>query len=132
MNGTLILDSNAIIDLLDGRGEVSTIMDGFARILIPAVVLGELKAGCPGITKREAKTRELIEKLLGKPLVSILPVSRGTADFYATVFNYVRSKGTPIPVNDIWIASAALETGGVICTNDHHLLGLPLIQTRQY
>ncbi len=132
MNGTLILDSNAIIDLLDGSVKVSTIMETFSRILIPAVVLGEFKAGCLGTTRRDARARELIEKLLAKPAVAILPVSRATSDFYASVYTFLQSRGTPIPVNDVWIAAAALETGGTICTKDRHLLGLPLIQARSY
>ena len=132
MNGTLILDSNAIIDLLDGSVKVSSVMETFSRILIPAVVLGELKTGCTGMTRRDMRTRELIEKLLAKPAVAILPVSRGTADYYASVYTFLQAKGTPIPVNDVWIAAAALETGGTICTKDRHLLGLPLIQTRSY
>ena len=122
MNGTLILDSNAIIDLLDGSVKVSTIRETVSRILLPAV----------GTTRRDARARELIEKLLAKPAVAILPVSRGTADFYASVYTFLQSRGTPIPVNDVWIAAAALETGGTICTKDRHLLGLPLIQARSY
>ena len=91
MNGTLILDSNAIIDLLDGRGEVSTIMDGYARILIPAVVLGELKAGCPGMTKREAMTRELIEKLLHTPEAAACQIDCSHLVYLRCCFFYNRT-----------------------------------------
>ena len=52
--------------------------------------------------------------------------------FYAKVFGYVHAIGRPIPANDIWIAAATLETAGVLCTDDEHLLSLPLIRTVRY
>lgn len=127
MSGSLILDSNALIALFDGNETVAALLRGAGRVFVPAVVHGELMAGCQGATRREARTRELHERLLSKPLVSILPATKATGDFYGRVFAFLRSRGTPIPTNDIWIAAAALETGAAICTNDTHLLSLPLI-----
>lgn len=125
----LILDSNAAIGLFDGNAAVDAAMREAGRIFLPAVAYGEIMAGCQGMTRREVRTRELLGILLGKPDVSILPVTKATGGFYGRIYDYLRSAGRKIPVNDIWIAAAALETGAAICTGDTHLLGLPLIRT---
>ena len=66
------------------------------------------------------------------PNVSVLPVTRTTGSFYARVFAYSHSVGRPIPTNDVWIAAAVLETAGILCTDDRHLLSLPLVRTIRY
>ena len=129
MSGGLILDSNAIIDLFDGNETVDAAMRKASRVLVPAVAYGEIQAGCQGTARREVRMRELVSRLLEKPAVSILPVTKETGDFYGRIYAHLRSIGAQIPANDIWIAAAALETGASICTRDTHLLGLPLIRT---
>jgi predicted nucleic acid-binding protein len=43
-----------------------------------------------------------------------------TADRYALIVDSLRSAGTPIPTNDIWIAASAMQHGlGVLTTDDH-------------
>lgn len=129
MSAGLILDSSAVIGLFDGNMAVDEAMRGAGRVFLPAVAYGEIMAGCQGTTRREVHTRELLARLLGKPTVSILPVTKTTGEFYGRIYDYLRLSGAKIPANDIWIAAAALETGAAICTGDGHLLGLPLIRT---
>jgi len=47
-------------------------------------------------------------------------MSEQTALFYAEIFTTLRLHGTPIPVNDIWIAACTLEAGAVLITKDVH------------
>ena len=93
MNDTVILDSNAIISLLDGNKTVARMLENVQQVLVPAIVCGEIDAG---------------------------------------VFSFLKSAGTPIPTNDIWLAAAVLETGGLLITTDRHLLALPLVRTKAY
>jgi len=37
----------------------------------------------------------------------------------------LRKLGTPIPINDVWIAAHALETGSVLVTYDDHFSRIP-------
>ncbi len=37
----------------------------------------------------------------------------------------VSKAGTPIPINDVWIASHAMETGSVVITYDKHFNLVP-------
>ena len=32
----------------------------------------------------------------------------------------LQSNGTPIPLNDVWIAAQAIQTGAVLATYDRH------------
>jgi tRNA(fMet)-specific endonuclease VapC len=43
-----------------------------------------------------------------------------TADFYASILNNLKKAGTPIPTNDIWIASTAFQHGYKLFTRDKH------------
>ena len=53
MNDIILLDSNAIIGLLDGDRSIARTMARAARIVVPAIVCGEIEAGTQGETKRE-------------------------------------------------------------------------------
>ena len=37
----------------------------------------------------------------------------------------LKQAGTPIPINDVWIASHALEIGAVVVTYDKHFAMVP-------
>ena len=132
MNDTVILDSNAIIALLDGNKAVARMLENVQQVLVPAIVCGEIDAGAQGDTKRERATREAFTSFLEMEQVAVLPVIRKTGEFYARIFSFLKSVGTPIPTNDIWIAAGVLETGGLLITADRHLLALPLIMTKTY
>ena len=132
MNDTVILDSNAIIALLDGNKAVARMLENVQQVLVPAIVCGEIDAGAQGDTKRERATREAFASFLEMEQVAVLPVIRKTGEFYARIYSFLKSVGTPIPTNDIWIAAAVLETGGLLITTDRHLLALPLIMAKTY
>ena len=132
MNDTVILDSNAIISLLDGNKTVARMLENVQQVLVPAIVCGEIDAGAQGDTKRERVTREAFASFLEMEQVAVLPVTRKTGEFYARVFTFLKTAGTPIPANDIWIAAGALETGGLLITSDRHLLSMPLIMTKTF
>ena len=132
MNETAILDSNAIISLLDGNKAVARILKTARQVLIPAIVCGEIDAGTQGSTKRGKAAHEAFAAFLEMEQVTVLPVTRTTGEFYARVFSFLKSVGTPIPTNDIWIAASVLETGGMLITTDRHLLALPLIMAETF
>lgn len=131
MTTPLVVDTNVLIELFNGDQAVAERLFRAMRILVPAVVCGEVDVGTQGSTKRENSVRTAFEKFLSLPCVEVLPMTRRTAQFYATVYNFCRARGCPIPTNDIWIAAAVLETGAVVLTSDAHLLRLQLLRTEQ-
>jgi predicted nucleic acid-binding protein len=50
----------------------------------------------------------------------LLSVTPDTAVRYADIRHRLRTAGTPIPENDIWIAALALEHGHKVLSNDRH------------
>jgi tRNA(fMet)-specific endonuclease VapC len=54
-----------------------------------------------------------------------LDVTKETADVFGQVKDQLQRAGTPIPMNDVWIAAQALETGSVVVTYDEHFKKVP-------
>ena len=81
--------------------------------------LESLFAGFAG-GKRERRNKETLTQFLLKPAVKILNATSETAEVFGKVKRSLTKTGTPIPINDVWIAAHALETGSTIVTYDAH------------
>ena len=51
-------------------------------------------------------------------VVDVVDTTASVARHYGRVFSALKRDGTPIPVNDIWIAAATLDCGGTLLTFD--------------
>jgi tRNA(fMet)-specific endonuclease VapC len=91
------------------------------QISVSAVILGELKAGFARGRHRE-KNEEELDRFLASPRVRVFDLDEETSDRYAVILNSLRSSGTPIPTNDVWIAATAMQHGLRIVTTDQHFL----------
>jgi len=120
----ILLDTSAYIRLLAGDARVLDALAGAERIYMSVFVLGELYAGFRGGGKNRENTLRL-DRFLEKPGVEVLAATRETADCFGLVKSTLRKSGTPIPVNDVWIAAHALETGSVLMTYDSHFRFVP-------
>src|SRR5881397_1392550 len=100
----ILLDTNAYAAFKQGQPDAVEIVQRATRLALSSTVLGELLAGFV-VGSREAKNRAELQQFLGSDRVHILPVDDGTATYYATVYRILRSKGRPIPTNDMWIAA---------------------------
>lgn len=90
-----------------------------ARILFSAIVAGELMHGFR-LGGRYDRNRAELETFLERSRVSLLPVDLETADRFGRITARLRSKGTPIPTNDIWIAAHAMQHGAELLSFDGH------------
>src|SRR5262249_52033864 len=91
------------------------------EILVNPVILGELRAGfLKG--KFRKKNEDDLARFLSSPRVGILPLDEESASYYAVVLNSLWQAGTPIPTNDVWIATSAMQHGARLLTTDHHFL----------
>ncbi len=52
-------------------------------------------------------------------------VDEDTSEFYAEILNNLREIGRPVPTNDIWIASVALQHGLKLFSKDQHFKYVP-------
>ena len=47
-------------------------------------------------------------------------VTAETGEVFGQIKNELQKAGTPIPLNDVWLAAQAMETGSVIVSFDAH------------
>lgn len=120
----IMLDSNTYTHLFKGDKKVEEELAQAESIYMSAVVVGELLAAFKGGILYN-KNKDEFELFLDKFDVLFSDVNRETASVYAEVKHYLDKKGTPIPANDLWIASQAIETGSVLITYDKHFLKIP-------
>jgi tRNA(fMet)-specific endonuclease VapC len=115
----VLLDTNAFTSLFKGDERVLETISKSDTIYVSIFVLGELLAGFKGGSK-ELQNKEILNRFLEKNTVEILEATAETADVFGQLKHELRIAGTPIPINDVWIASHALETGSVLITYDIH------------
>ena len=120
----LLIDTNIYTHALAGDSETTEILRHAQNIAICCISIGELLSGFKG-GSREKENRKELEEFLDAPRVKIYGIDDDTAEFYAEILNNLRKKGRPIPTNDIWIASVALQYGLKLFSKDHHFKYVP-------
>jgi tRNA(fMet)-specific endonuclease VapC len=120
----ILLDTNAYVRFLAGDERVLASLAGADRVYVSVFVLGELNAGFRA-GKKGRENRRILESFLEKSSVAVLEATRETAEIFGIVKDSLRKAGKPIPVNDVWIAAHALETGSVLVTYDAHFRAVP-------
>lgn len=115
----VLFDTNAYTAFKTNNPDIVEIVQQADRIAISPIVIGELLAGFEGGNKTQQNRRELMT-FLDSPRIRIFPVTLDTSHFFSQIYDNLKKKGKPIPTNDMWIASQALEHGCVICTHDKH------------
>ncbi len=120
----LALDTNRYADFCRGDDPVRGVLETATRILVPFVVLAELRAGF-AMGRRGHENERFLQRFLAKPGVEVLYATDGTTRAYASLFRQLRAQGTPIPSNDLWIAALAVQHGLCLYTRDAHFKALP-------
>ena len=124
----VLLDTSAYVRFLAGDEKVLACLARAGRVFISVFVLGELFYGFR-MGAREKENRDILDRFLAKPSVSTLEATGETADYFGMVKAALKKTGRPIPINDVWIAAHALETGAVLVTYDSHFLAIPGLRT---
>lgn len=124
----LVLDTSAYSWMRSGHGGVLDLVAVAEIVIVPVTVLGELEAGF-ALGSRQRENRAALAEFLAEPFVRVRLVTPDTARRYGEVFAHLRRAGTPIPVNDIWIAAATLDCGGHLLTFDGHYDYVPALAT---
>ena len=120
------LDTNRYTDLCRGQPEAVEPVVRAELVMVPFVVLAELRAGFQVGTRARENERVLI-RFLNSPRVRVLLPDDQTTHHYATLFAQLRRQGTPIPTNDLWIAALVVQHDLVLLARDGHFGHLPQI-----
>jgi tRNA(fMet)-specific endonuclease VapC len=115
----ILLDTNAYVAFMKGSPEVLDAIAEADLVLMSVVVLGELFTGFYGGSKFQ-RNKEQLDIFLEKSKVKLLNVTYETSEVFGEIKNKLKKAGTPIPINDVWIAAQAIETGSKLATLDDH------------
>lgn len=125
----ILLDTNAYAAFLSGDEDVFRALSEADAVLMSTFVIGELVAGFRGGSRFDANMARL-RSFLGKPTVSVQDATLETAEVFGQLKDLLKKAGTPIPINDVWIAAHAVETGAVLVTDDSHFEKVPGVRIR--
>ncbi len=113
----LVLDTAAYSHFRAGHPQVLDLLARAATVVIPVTVLGELEAAFQ-LGRRARENRLTLAEFLGESFVTVWPTTAAVARHYGRVFAELKRAGTPIPVNEVWIAAACLDCDGRLVTFD--------------
>ena len=120
----MALDTNRYVDLCRGVPEVITVLETAESVLLPFVVVGELRAGF-AVGSRGPTNERTLRRFLMRTGIDILFADEQTTHHYANVYRQLRAQGTPIPSNDLWIAALVLQHDLALYARDQHFVHLP-------
>ena len=124
----ILLDTNCYAGYLTGDEKVLDAIGRAETVYLSVIVIGELLVGFKGGT-REQDNKQFLETFTSKLKVEILDVNIETSEVYAETKNMLKRSGNHIPINDLWIASQAIENGIVVVTYDKHFRMIPGLRT---
>lgn len=118
------LDTNRYVDLCKGVAETVALLEGSEAVVLPFVVIAELRAGFAH-GRRQAENERVLRSFLFKDGVRALFADDQTTHHYASVFRQLRKQGTPIPTHDMWLAALVLQHNLALHARDRHFDHLP-------
>jgi len=118
------LDTNAYSALITGNEMVLNALGEASEVYLSIFVIGELYYGFTNGSK-EKINREILNNFLKKTTVKIIHTTLETAEIYGRLKTNLKKIGTPVPINDLWIASHTIETGSFLLTFDSHFKTIP-------
>ena len=118
------VDTNRYVDLCKGVAETVDVLESADVIVLPFVVLAELRAGFL-LGRRQVENERSLHTLLLKDGVDVVYADDQTTHHYASVYRQLRKQGTPIPANDMWLAALVLQHNLALHARDRHFDHLP-------
>jgi len=113
----VIVDTNALSAIADGDTLAVALCNQAPAMAIPVIVVGEYRFGVA-----QSRRKEEYEQWIGQVLRTflVLDVDAETAAKYAQIRLELKSAGTPIPSNDLWIAALCRQHSLPLLSRDRH------------
>lgn len=123
---SIALDTNRYVDFCRNDPVAVDVIIKAQRIVLPFVVLAELRGGFRYGTQH-VSNEQALSRFLQRSHVEVVYADEATTHFYAILFAELQSAGTPIPTNDIWIAALTIQHDLVLFTRDKHFDHVALV-----
>lgn len=117
MSGKYLLDTNIVIALFKEDTAVIDKLKLASEVYHPSIVIGELYYGAYNSTRKDENI-DRIDAYAGNTIV--LSPDEYTSRLYGQIKAGLKSNGTPIPENDIWIAAIAIQYDLILVSRDRH------------
>jgi tRNA(fMet)-specific endonuclease VapC len=125
----LAIDTNGYTLFMQGDPHAITLFREAELLLMPIPVVAELRFGFLGGTKGRSNEAWLT-RFLDRPRVRVLHCDDDTAHHFARLKWQLKQQGTPIPINDVWIAALALQHSAILFTRDSDFANIPQLPRR--
>ncbi|HLD73982.1 MAG TPA: type II toxin-antitoxin system VapC family toxin [Bdellovibrionota bacterium] len=120
----IAIDTSAIVCFFRGEEVAKGHVQKCEEIVVPFIVIGELRAGFV-CGKKTLENEKLLAHFLNSPRASVLFPNEDTTHHYAKLFHQLRTQGTPIPTNDLWIAALCIQHDLPLFSLDKHFHHIP-------
>lgn len=120
----VVLDTNRYRDFCCGDAGVLDVVQRSERVFLTFITVAELRSGFLA-GSRSVENERVLDQFLSSPRVDVLYATERTTRQYAQLFLQLRTQGTPIPTNDLWIAALVLEHDVRLVSRDAHFERLP-------
>ncbi len=129
MSGRILIDTNIVIALFAGEAVVQQHLAEADEVLLSSIVLGELYYGAQKSAHAETNISRINMLTVGNV---VLGCDLITAQHYGAIKDHLRTKGHPIPENDIWIAATAMQHQLTLATRDEHFQAVEGLTVEQW
>lgn len=113
-----LFDTTTYSHLLKGHKVVADVLKDAEAILLPNVVMAELRYGFRLGTKQEENERLLARFVANKKIHVVLP-DNATTDYFVNIAIFARKKGVQLSTHDVWIAALAEQWDATLVTFDN-------------
>jgi predicted nucleic acid-binding protein len=113
----LILDTNALSAAAEREPSALAVVANAQRLALPVIVLGEFRLGIAA-SRYKATYEAWLNDWVGA--VEVLDIDNETTHSYAAIGLELKSKGKPIPLNDLWIAALCRQHSLPLLSRDRH------------
>lgn len=101
-----LLDTNIVIEILSGNAQIAEKIRELPEFSLCTTVLGELYVGVYRVSNKIKHEKKLLD-FLG--YCEVILTDTSTSQKFGELSAALYKKGKPIPSNDIWIASIAIQ-----------------------
>ena len=115
----VVIDTNIYISFVKGEDKSINRLLQYDIIYIPTIVIGELAFGFENSTKKDENLKTL-EEFLSQPQIVIIKIDKKIALNYGLIKYDLKTRGKPIPMNDVWIAACATTKHLPLMSLDKH------------
>ncbi|MEO7724910.1 MAG: type II toxin-antitoxin system VapC family toxin [Chthoniobacterales bacterium] len=118
------LDTQAYSDFCRGSVKVKESVQLSDRVILPLIILAELQAGFQ-VGNKGRENERVLKRFLARHRVDVINPDGETTHHYGRLFLQLKTQGTPIPTNDLWIAALVQQHNLVLESDDSHFDYLP-------